>query len=367
MDCPVCRTPLSERHVQDVRVHLCTGCGGILYTRDTFRQHVARLRESPLEQLSTPELLHRKVIPQRLIPSEGKMCPWCNGAMSAFNYGYDSNIILDRCSKCELIWADRDEIVKVAQYVKGNPTIDGFGQALAEREMERVKYWKMPEQAQQLGAGGRTTVPFWVGILPLSDDQKARTIPVVTILLILVSIATFVALPQSTQTFYALGFIPDLFFKGKELYRIVTGEFLHAGFLHLAGNMLFLWIFGDNVEDRFGKVGFPLAYLLFGGAASITHAFLTFDRDIPCVGASGAISGVMGAYLVFFPHATVRTIVGRWIVPIPAFLFLGIWFLLQLSFSTTESSIAYFAHIGGFVIGATVAFAYKGVRKEQDV
>ncbi len=119
--------------------------------------------------------------------------------------------------------------------------------------------------------------------------------------------------------------------------------------------MLFLWIFGDNVEDRFGSF------------AAVTHAIMTSHPELPCVGASGAISGVMGSYLVLFPQATVRTRIGYRIVPVPAFVFLGTWLLMQLFFSMFESSIAYFAHIGGFGIGALLAFAYKALKKPDDV
>lgn len=284
--------------------------------------------------------------------------------MAQFNYAYDSNIILDRCPHCNLIWGDKGEIFKVAQYVKSNPKIDSLAEALGDRETERAKYRRMAERGREIGAGGLTSIPFWIGLLPVSDEQETRTIPLLTVLLILANIAIFFILPQSMQTFQSLGFIAQLFFSGEELYRILTHQFLHAGFLHLAGNMLFLWIFGDNVEDRFGKIAFPLTYLFLGSVAAITHAVTTTRTNVPCVGASGAISGLMGAYFILFPQSMIRTVVGHWIVPIPAFLFLAVWFLLQLLFSTVESSIAYFAHMGGFLAGAAVAVGYKALRKE---
>lgn len=287
--------------------------------------------------------------------------------MSPYNYAYDSNIILDKCTKCQVIWADKGEIIKIGQYVKGNPTLERLGVALADREAERARYQDMVEQTAEL-ARMRMPVPgFWIGVLPLSDEAQTRSLPLVTALIILLNVLLFILLPQSDETFDSLGFIPALFFAGKELHRIVTSEFVHAGFDHLFGNMLFLWIFGDNVEDRFRRLPFFFAYLFFGIIASIAHAVTTRHLYTPCVGASGAISGVMGAYFILFPQARVRTVIGHYVVPLPAFVFLGVWFLMQLLFSSMESSIAYFAHIGGFVIGAIVASAYKGVKKDVGV
>jgi membrane associated rhomboid family serine protease len=351
--------------VQGVQIHVCRQCGGILYTSDAFREHVAILRDSPLQELPTSELFDRQVIPEKAIAPEGKMCPRCGDRMSPYNYAYDSNIILDKCSKCQLIWADKGEIIKIGQYVKGNPTLERLGAALADREAERARYQDMVEEAAEFARMARPVSGFRIGFLPLSDDAETHTFPLVTALIILLNVLLFLALPQSEETFDSLGFIPALFFAGKELHRIVTSEFVHIGFGHLFGNMLFLWIFGDNVEGRFRRVPFFLAYLFFGIVASLTHAITTSDQNIPCVGASGAISGVMGAYFILFPQARVRTVIGHYVVPLPAFVFLGVWFLMQLLFSAAESSIAYFAHIGGFVIGAIVAFAWKAVRKNH--
>ncbi len=364
MECPVCRTPLAEREVEGVRLRFCPGCGGILSDKEVFRTAISSLHESGgLEGLSTAELFERRAIPQRKIRPEAKLCPLCGETMSPFNYAYDSNIILDRCAKCEAIWADKGEIIKVAQYVKGNPALERLGLALAEREEERAKLQDRLDQLRDAGRGRAAFGGFWFGLVPISDEEETASIPLVTVLIILLNVAIFLILPQTDETFWRFGFIPELFFAGRELSRIITSEFVHIGFLHLAGNMLFLWIFGDNVEDRMGKIRFPAAYLLFGIGASITHAFLTSDPGVPCVGSSGAISGVMGAYFILFPQATVRTMIGHWQAPVPAFVYLGAWFLMQLLFSSFDGAVAYFAHIGGFATGVIAALVYKGVKK----
>ena len=204
-------------------------------------------------------------------------------------------------------------------------------------------------------------------MLPISDEEESRTIPVVTLLIILANIALFLILPQSDETFESLGFIPQLFLAGRELYRVITSQFVHIGLFHLVGNMLFLWIFGDNVEDRFGKIAFLFAYLFFGSMAAVSDAFLTTHTHVPCIGASGAISGVMGSYFILFPQSRIRTIIGHWIVRVPAFVFLGGWFGLQLLLSAFEESVAYYAHIGGFVSGAVVALAFRPGREVKKV
>jgi membrane associated rhomboid family serine protease len=147
--------------------------------------------------------------------------------------------------------------------------------------------------------------------------------------------------------------------------------FMHGGWLHLFSNMLFLWIFGDNIEDRFGHLPFLVFYLLVGLAATFAQFAVSPESSVPNVGASGAISGVLGAYILMFPQSRVNVLLGRQIVAMPAVIVLGLWIVLQL-FSgvgtiayTDESAnvggVAYMAHIGGFVAGLLMAFLFRGM------
>jgi len=360
MNCPVCKSALVEREVGGISLHFCPKCGGTSCTREAFRECISVLQESSLKELSTAELLDRKPVSQWQVRPEGKACPECGGVMAPFNYAYDSNIILDRCSRCELVWADGGEVTKVAQYIKANPTVEKLGRTLAQWEEERAKDREMMEEAPEIGVEG-----LRYGMTAISDEEPTHKFPLLTVLLILANIAIFFILPQSEETFEELGFIPKVFFAGREPYRLITHQFVHGGFLHLAGNMLYLWVFGDNVEDRFGKIAFFVGYLFFGGVAALTHAGTTGHPETPCVGASGAISGVMGCYFVLFPQARVRTIIGHRIVRVPAYLYLGWWLVMQLLFSAGETSIAYSAHIGGFVIGVSVSLAYRALKKPE--
>ena len=154
----------------------------------------------------------------------------------------------------------------------------------------------------------------------------------------------------------------------------VTSMFLHAGFAHFAGNMLFLWIFGDNVEDRMGHLGYALFYLAGGIAASATHVLANPSSIVPVVGASGAIAAVMGAYMLLYPGARIATLVIVFIfvrtVEVPAFLWLGLWFVFQLVASGVQSAgndhggVAVFAHLGGFAFGAALVLLL-GLRRPR--
>lgn len=168
--------------------------------------------------------------------------------------------------------------------------------------------------------------------------------------------------------------IPQEVVHGKRLYTLVTSMFMHADWWHLLGNMLFLYIFGDNVEDIFGHGGYLVFYVMCGLAAAFAHITslylgLTYPADFSMgvVGASGAISGVLGAYLVLFPRAKILTWVAYFILPIPAILFLGFWFLMQwlLGVFDVGSLTAYWAHIGGFIMGMILA-AFFGLKRKRE-
>ncbi len=215
-------------------------------------------------------------------------------------------------------------------------------------------------------------------MFPISDVIPSRTTPFITIGLIALNAMAFLyelrlddaALDRLART---AGVVPAAF----SATDIVTGMFLHGGWLHVLGNMLYLWIFGDNVEDRFGHVRFLLFYLACGASAALAHVVIDPASAVPMIGASGAIAGLMGAYFVLFPQS--RVLAGIFIIfiidviEIPAIFFLGVWFLMQL-FSgvgslveTAEGGVAFFAHIGGFVVGAMAgALARVRARSRRD-
>ena len=208
--------------------------------------------------------------------------------------------------------------------------------------------------------------------VPLYDDNPIQRTPVVTYVLIGMCIGAFFwQLGQNEEVVaYSLGMIPAVLFgyapsalRGVQMIppwaTLFTSMFLHGGWLHLGGNLLFLWIFGNNVEDLLGRGRFLLLYLASGVAAALAQALADKMGQVPMVGASGAIAGVLGAYLITYPRANVHCflwiIIFFWIVTIPAWILLGFWFLMQLfsglGTERGEPGVAFWAHVGGFIAG----------------
>lgn len=207
-------------------------------------------------------------------------------------------------------------------------------------------------------------------MIPLGDDNSLRkTIPIVTYILIVLNIIFFLAELANGQEFVMKwAFIPRRFSADPltDSPTLFTSMFMHAGWLHLASNMLYLWIFGDNVEDRLGKIKYIFLYLLSGIAATFAQYVFYSQSDLPNVGASGAIAGVLGAYLLFFPGQKINVLLGRSIVVMQSIIVIGLWFFLQFVsgvgslYSTQETGgVAYMAHIGGFLAGLAVAFGFR--------
>ncbi|MBI3412643.1 MAG: rhomboid family intramembrane serine protease [Candidatus Aenigmarchaeota archaeon] len=204
---------------------------------------------------------------------------------------------------------------------------------------------------------------------PYGDSAKTKRFPVVTVSLILTNAAIFAwSLADFENVINTFGFTPYYFPSLYALITIFTSMFLHAGLDHIFGNMWYLWIFGDNVEDRVGRLKFFVLYLLSGTAASIVQYLVDTSSGIPSIGASGAVSGILGSYLVFFPKSRITTSMGYWLSESPAWFVIGFWFLMQLFFGFATlagysgSNIAFFAHIGGFAFGYAAA---KATRKSR--
>jgi membrane associated rhomboid family serine protease len=205
-------------------------------------------------------------------------------------------------------------------------------------------------------------------MIPLRDNIPHRRLPIITVMLILINIFVFIYelfLGDDLRNFiYLYGFVPQKLFLPISLkdkfFPLFSSMFLHGSWAHLLGNILFMWIFADNVEDRLGHFNFLIFYLSCGIIASLIHAFFNLGSKVPVVGASGAIAGVLGAYFTMFPYARVLTLVPFFIfwevVELPAFFFLGIWFVYQFllglfSIGSMGAGIAFWAHVGGFVGG----------------
>ena len=212
-------------------------------------------------------------------------------------------------------------------------------------------------------------------MIPLKDENPTRNFPFLTLLFIVLNIGVYfygINLPVHPSVLYAeYALIPtQLINNPLSAYPTVyTSMFLHSGIWHLGGNMLYLWIFGNNIEDVLGKARFVLFYFVCGTLAALGHIATDLDSKIPMVGASGAISGILGGYLILFPFAKIKTFIFLgffWtIVRIPAILLLLFWVVLQIwsSVSPEAGGTAWFAHIGGFVAGVLLILPFKNFPK----
>jgi len=214
-------------------------------------------------------------------------------------------------------------------------------------------------------------------VVPVGTGESERgSTPVITYLLIIVNIAVFLLEQSNGEAFIRhWAFIPRQFFAGPiaHLPTIITAMFLHGSWLHLIGNMAYLWTFGDNVEDNFGHISFLVFYIFAGIAAMIAQAAYIPNSTLPNLGASGAIAGVLGAYLVMFPNGTVKFLTNQGVVRVPALIAIGAWIALQFIsvggelvryHSRTAGGIAYVAHIGGFIAGMILSFFFRNRQAE---
>jgi len=235
-------------------------------------------------------------------------------------------------------------------------------------------------------------------LIPIRDLNRSLTTPHVNRLLLAVNVIIFLVYWLASQNILLdqkfaedmLGtedrpgmfvMVPSEIIHGQRLFTLFTSMFMHAGWLHLLGNMLFLYVFGDNIEDTFGHAGYTVFYIISGVAASLAHIIsilyapvigniigIPMDSDLTAgvVGASGAISGVLGAYVVLYPKAKIITLFFYIILPVPAIIFLGFWFIMQwfYGFFDISGGVAYWAHIGGFIAGVILALIFGLKRKK---
>jgi len=213
-------------------------------------------------------------------------------------------------------------------------------------------------------------------MFPIGDDDSSRrTIPVVTYALIALNVLFFlVELSGGDAFIMQWAFVPRRFLANPagDFLTLFTSMFMHAGWVHLGGNMLYLWIFGDNVEDRFGHLQFVLFYLICGLAATFAQLAFSLGSNVPNLGASGAIAGVLGAYILLFPQQQVKVLMGQRVIPVSALIVIGGWIVLQffsgvaaIANTADTGGVAYMAHIGGFVAGFALTFLLRGSHRAQ--
>ncbi len=220
-------------------------------------------------------------------------------------------------------------------------------------------------------------------MIPISDDIRSLRVPVVTYGLIAANVVVFlfewILGPYVETLLMTFGAVPYYITHPTQYpwapFTLITSMFLHAGWAHLIGNMLYLWIFGDNVEEALGRIGYILFYFVAGVVAGVAQVLVAPHSQVPGVGASGAIAGVLAVYLVLYPTAPVRVLVPGFyfmrVARVPAIIVLGMWFVIQLfngvlslgAMTLATGGVAWFAHIGGFVVGLVVGFLVRAVKR----
>jgi membrane associated rhomboid family serine protease len=334
------------------------------FEKEKFVNFVRQLSESPEISAAKTRLFKRRdVRPLHKVTEKDKSCPRCYKKLSKFNYSYDSNVILDKCPDCGGIWADKGEVEQVAAYLKKDPNVT----AVAERLIELTTLANPDIEPDKVRAG------YYLSLLrivvPLSDDVPRQRFPLVTVCIIALCTILFAArlYLQPERFWEKLGLFPE----GSDSIDLFSSMFLNVGLLSFVLNMLFLWLFGDNVEDRFSRLGYLCFYLCCGLFASFVFRMFNDDLSITAIGISGAVSGIMGAYFIFYPVANIKLFVFFSTVEVPAAVFLGLWFLFQLlsPFIFRDGSVlnaAWPAHASGFVFGMAVAFFKKSAVQAKE-
>jgi membrane associated rhomboid family serine protease/Zn-finger nucleic acid-binding protein len=356
MKCPFCSNRLRRVKSKSAVVDICTNCRGIWFDSGEFVDFVRTLAQSQdISAQETKLFKRRDVRALHTVEEKDKCCPKCNTRLHKFNYAYDSNVFLDRCPLCGGIWTDAGEVREIAGYLKEDPTATAVGRAIAET---------FPAAQQESSKGGPAYLLYLPRVIvPLSDDTPRQRFPLVTVSIIALCTLLFITRlffdPRSLTDI--LNLIPEQFWA----VDLIRSMFLSGGFINLAWNVLFLWLFGDNVEDRFSRPGYLVFFLCSGLFAGVLYSFFDSNLSVTTIGISGAVSAVMGAYFVFYPAAKIKLFAIYRIFEIPAVVCLGAWFLFQfvspfIFKAVTTADTLCFANISGFVLGAVVACFKKG-------
>jgi len=375
LNCPACGSWLDAQNEQGIRVDVCPKCSGIWFDRDEIRQYVEQMSEDPNTKSAELRTKAIKVVRHSQITQEHRVCPHDGSELTTFNYAYNSNVFLDRCERCMGIWVDAEELPKLATYIRGNPVLDRLGEGLATHTekvsdlCEAKKNYRAGRSNSHLAAAVHMHTVRGLPI-PLKDDVPTKRFPVLTLALIVSLFLTFLLMVSDVVPVNHFLLVPSSVAAGDDIYTLFTYIFAHAGFFHVLSNLFFLYLFGDNVEYRIGRTwSFPI-FLLCGVAAGIAEVIANPNSTVPIVGASGAISGIVGAYCGFYPFAKLKVLVGYRIMTVPAGIYIGLWFVIQffyaISTSSLDTGVAFIAHVAGFVMGFLISLVMRFSQRQTD-
>jgi membrane associated rhomboid family serine protease len=349
MQCPSCDGKLKELKFGNFAVSGCRPCDGFWLKKEDVNQFLTFALElqNQGKKFQNVEGLEKELLNGQF----GKYCPTCNNPTDSFDWG-DSGITSFKCGKNCGVWVRMKQLGNIVDWWQYQSTVS-----------KNYRFFKMPAEEEGIISTNSDLVRGLAGWI--SDDIRVTTTPFIVIILIVINVLSFTLnfiLQKADYTNLCL--VPNKLFSDPILnsYTIFTSMFLHADLGHLFGNMFFLYLFGKSVEDRIGKRKFILVYLITGVVSALAHALLTNYPSIPTLGASGAISGIMGGYLILFPRAKISFHKTFFLMPyklnLPAWFYLGVWFVGQqlLGIAISAGAVAWYAHLSGFIFGlATIA------------
>lgn len=357
------RAAIEATPAGSIELDYCPNCRGIWFDRGELEALLLQVR-SDILPIGLPESSDQ--------PAE-RRCPHHNILMlerrlstarlrsSMYTTGNESlpdGVSIDQCPACLGIWLDGGELGQITQAMRA-PSLHPLLKPSAEPP---------PHLESDRPTSGLLWAFMFLTGLPIEQWQPRKRFPVVVLSIIILCVMMFgveMGSSHPTELVQALGLVPKRALAGA-LLPWFSHMFLHGGLWHLIGNLYFLWVFGDNVEDRLGKSRFVMLYLASGLLAGLLQCLIQSHSEMPVVGASGAISGVMAAYAILFPNARLVSLI--WVVQVQwkTSTYLGVWLLLQfLGASMGRSNVAWWAHIGGFAAGAAIAWQWRSTHRED--
>jgi membrane associated rhomboid family serine protease len=353
--CPRCLSDLSPLEVEGVQLDLCPACRGVWLDPG----ELARMRGARADLPAGGELVTSG---ERALATSTSICPRCDGAFETLEFAHGTALYIDRCKSCHGIWLDAGELKRIRAVTAQR---HGLGLESPPPADARLRELARPHRVLQGGGSSPGVYLFQLlTALPVEVDAPRERYPWVTLGLVVTCVATFLyqlfAVDDLEAFARAWAFVPSSVAQGQGLAGLWTHMFLHGGLLHLLGNMYFLWLFGDNVEDRLNRFLYLVFFVSCGLGAAGLHAWLTPDLDIPTLGASGAVSGVMGAYLLLYPHRKMYQVLWFFQFKVSVGFYLFFWLGLQLVYAALGMpGVAWWAHVGGFGVGAGLLWIFR--------
>ncbi len=367
MICPRCqngmRAAIEATPAGSVELDYCPSCRGIWFDRGELESILLQVR-SDIQPIAPPNPTDepgQRRCPRDRTPMAERRLSTARLRSSMYASHHEAvpdGVVIDLCPHCRGIWLDGGELGQITQAMRA-PSV---------HPLLRPTSQPPPEQESDRPTSGLLWAFMFLTGLPVEQWHPRRRFPLIVVSLLLLCVMMFAVEMGSSDPnalIRQLGLVPRSALSGS-LLPWFSHMFLHGGLWHLLGNLYFLWIFGDNVEDRLGKARFSLLYLASGLGAGLLQCLLHPSSTMPVVGASGAISGVMAAYAILFPNARLVSLI--WVIQVKwkTSTYLGMWLLLQFfGAALGESGIAWWAHIGGFAAGAAIAWQWRTAHQEE--